>query len=108
MKKLLVAIVVIALGMMVGTTTVSAASGATKGQKIFKKKFRKYCKFSGVKFARNHTQDEWEEIWDEGMFQKEAKRICPKLKLNKIKNSWWESVYEFSYKYASDGVVPKC
>jgi len=108
MKKLLVAFFVITLAMMTVSTTASAGANAKKGQKIFKKKFRKYCKFSGVKFARNHTQDEWEEIWDDDRFSEEAKKICPKLKINKIKKSWWESVYEFSYKYARDGVVPKC
>ena len=106
MKKLLVAFFVITLTMVTFTTT--ATAGASKGQKIFKKKFRKYCRFSGVKFARHHSQDEWEEIWEEGKFKVETKKICPKLKLKKIKDTWWEDVYEFSYKYASDGVVPKC
>ncbi len=106
MKKLLVAFFVITLTMVTFTTT--ATAGASKGQKIFKKKFRKYCRFSGVKFARHHSQDEWEEIWEEGKFKVETKKICPKLKLKKIKDAWWEDVYEFSYKYASDGVVPKC
>ena len=106
MKKLLVAFFVVTLSMAVTSTV--ATAGASKGQKIFKKKFRKYCRFSGVKFARNHTQDGWEEIYDDGKFKDEAKRLCPKLKINKIKKSWWEDVYEFSYKYASDGVVPKC
>ena len=106
MKKILIAFFVIALSM--AATSTSATAGVEKGQKIFKKKFRKYCKFSGVKFARNHTQNEWEEIWDNDEFPDEAKRLCPKLNLNKIKESWWEDVYEFSYKYASDGVVPKC
>lgn len=108
MKKLLLISFVMTLLMMTVPMTVSAAPSVEKGQKIFKKKFRKYCKFSGVKFARHHTQDEWEEIWDEDRFTQEAKRLCPKLKLNKIKNTWWESVYEFSFKYASDGVIPKC
>jgi len=106
MRKMLVALFVMVLSLTIVTTTASA--GASKGQKIFKKKFRKYCRFSGVKFARNHTQDEWEEIWEEGKFQEESKRICPKLNVKKIKNTWWKNIYEFSYKYASDGVVPKC
>lgn len=106
MKKLLTACMIIALSMTTVSTTASA--GAKKGQKIFKKKFRKYCRFSGVKFARNHTQDEWEEIYDDDRFPEEAKKICPKLKINKIKDSWWDDVYEFSFKYASDGVIPKC
>ena len=106
MKKMMAIFALAALTMLFTPTTASA--GVEKGQKIFKKKFRKYCRFSGVKFARNHTQDEWEEIWDEGKFPEEAKKICPRLKINKIKESWWEDVYEFSYKYASDGVIPKC
>jgi len=89
-------------------TVAAAATGAKKGQKIFKKKFRKKCGFSGVRFARNHTQGEWEEIYDEGVFQKEAQKICPRLQLKKIKPSWWKHVYEFSYTYAKDGKVPKC
>ncbi len=106
MKKLMTVLTLVAFAMISTPTTASA--GVDRGQKIFKKKFRKYCRFSGVKFARNHTQDEWEEIYDDEKFQEETKKICPRLKLNKIKDSWWEDVYEFSYKYASDGVVPKC
>jgi len=56
-------IVTLALIVMVSMPTVAIA-GATKGQKIFKKKFRKKCRFSGVRFARNHTQAEWEEIYE--------------------------------------------
>lgn len=80
-----------------------------KGQKIFKKNLRKSCGFSGVKFSRNHTQEEWEEIFKEGHFQEETKRICPKLKIENIKESWWQHIYEFSYEYASDSSkLPSC
>lgn len=105
MRRKLTALVILVL---MGTVTTPIVADAKMGQKIFKKKFRKKCRFSGVKFARHHTQGEWEELWDNDKFQKEAKRICPKLDLKKIKPSWWEHVYDFSYKYASDGVVPKC
>jgi len=106
MKKLLT---VLALAFFVASAIpTTALAGAKKGQKIFKKKFRKKCGFSGVRFARNHTQSEWEELWDEGKFQEEAQRICPRLKVEKIKPKWWKHVYDFSYKYAKDGVVPKC
>jgi hypothetical protein len=106
MKRLMTVLTLVAFSMM--STPTMATANAKQGQKIFKKKFRKYCRFSGVKFARNHTQDEWEEIYDDGKFKAEAKKICPRLKVNRIKKSWWKKVYEFSYKYASDGVVPKC
>ena len=106
MKKIMV-ILFLAIVTMVATTTVASAD-VKQGQKIFKKKFRKKCKFSGVKFARNHTQGEWEELWDNGEFQDEAKKICPRLNLEDIKEEWWEHIYDFSYEYASDGVIPKC
>ena len=106
MKKVLVIALLAIFGSLSLTTTVSA--DAKDGQKIFKKKFRKGCKFSGVKFARHHTQGEWESIWDDGKFPEEAKKICPKLDIGKIKDEWWEDIYDFSYMYASDGVIPKC
>ena len=59
MKKLVTALTLVAFT-MVSTPTIATASVA-KGQKIYKKKMRKYCGFSGVRFAREHTQDEWEE-----------------------------------------------
>lgn len=106
MKKY-VAVFFLAMATMVATTS-SVSADSDMGQKIFKKKFRKQCKFSGVKFARNHTQGEWEDIWNNGEFPQEAKKICPKLDLDDIKEEWWEDVYDFSYEYASDGHIPKC
>ena len=107
MKKLVTALTLVAFA-MVSTPTVATASVA-KGQKIFKKKMRKYCGFSGVRFARMHTQDEWEELWDDGEFQDETKKLCPKLPLKKIKKSWWEHIYDFTYEYGAGGShVPKC
>jgi len=106
MKRMLT---ILALAFLVTAAMPTVASAnAKKGQKIFKKKFRKKCGFSGVRFARNHTQAEWEDIYEKGKFQKEAKKICPRLKVEKIKKKWWKDVYQFSYKYASDGMVPKC
>ena len=90
-------------------TSVPAQADVAKGQKLFKKKFRKSCRFSGVRFARNHTQLEWTEIYESGKFPEEAKKICPRLKLNKIKASWWPSVYDFTIEYAKDSShVPSC
>jgi len=83
-------------------------ANAALGQKIFKKKFRKKCGFSGVRFARNHTSSEWEEIYEKGKFKEEVKKICPRLKFKKIKPTWWEHVNDFAVKYAKDGMVPKC
>ena len=85
MKKIFM-IVTVASFAIVGTTIPSNADVVT-GQKLFKKKLRKACRFSGVRFARYHTQDQWEEIYNSGRFPAEAKKICPRLKLDKIKKS---------------------
>ena len=108
MKKLLTVLALSLFVMASMPTVVSAKSSAKKGQKIFKKKFRKKCGFSGVRFARNHTQAQWESIYEKGKFPREAKKICPRLNTKKIKSKWWKDVYKFTKKYASDGMVPKC
>lgn len=109
MKRILVSLMISSAMLFVSPTMIMADSPSVKkGQKLFKKKFRKTCKFSGVRFARHHTQAEWEMIYDDGEFPNEAKRICPKLQLNKIKKSWWKNIYDFSYLYAKDGKIPKC
>lgn len=101
--------VLLLVGVNTPVNAMSHSAKLKKGQKIFHKKFRKYCGFSGQKFARYHDIDEWEEIWDDGKFQEEAKKICPRLKLNKIKKSWWEPVYEFTHEYGQGGShVPHC
>jgi len=93
------------LGMAVLSTT--ATADVKKGQKIYLKKFKASCGFSGAKFAHKHTQDEWEAINEAGKFAEEAMTICPKLK--KVKDKYVPDVYDFSYEYAKDsGNVPSC
>ncbi len=107
MRKIFLIAVIVSFA-IVGTTTPSYADVVT-GQKLFKRKFRKACRFSGVRFARYHTQDEWEKIYDNGKFPDEAKKICPRLKVDKIKKSWWPHVYDFTYEYAIDSShIPNC
>ncbi|MEA3492189.1 MAG: hypothetical protein U9R27_09840 [Campylobacterota bacterium] len=107
MKKLLLIITIAAIS-IVGTTTVLNAD-ADKGQKLYKKKLRKSCGFSGVRLARSHSQDEWREIYDSGKFPDEIKKICPRVKLDQIKKDWWPDIYDFAYKYAADSShVPNC
>lgn len=107
MKKL--TIILLSVSFMMGIVLTTADANADKGQKLFKKKMRKACRFSGVKFARKHTQDEWEVIYQAGRFPQEAKKICPRLKLEKIKKSWWPHIYDFTYEYATGSShVPSC
>jgi len=92
------------LGLAVFSTTASA--DANKGKKIYMKKMKSACGFSGAKFATKHTQSEWEKIKGAGKFAAEAAKICPGLKL---KDKYVNDVYDFSYEFASDsGNVPSC
>ena len=96
------------LGLGAVTLTSSyVRGGARKGQKLFLKKFKKYCNFSGTRFSIIHTQNEWKMFWDKYQFIEELKRICPKLKLREIKRYYWKPVYLFAYWYAKDtGALP--
>jgi len=90
------------LGIAVLSTT--ATADVNKGKKIYMKKLKATCGFSGAKFAVNHTQDEWEDIKQAGKFGAELKSICPK---STLKSKYENDVYDFAYEYASDsGNVP--
>ncbi len=108
MRKRIVLVAMMTAFGMVGTT-ISANADAEMGQKIYKKKLRKACKVSGVRFAQNHTQDEWQEINSAGKLPEEVKKICPSLDLEQIKGEWWPSLYDFFYEYGEGSShVPKC
>ena len=92
------------LGMTLLSTT--ATADIKKGQKIFLKKLKASCGFSGAKFAHKHTQDEWEAINGAGQFAAEVKNICPKAT---IKSKYVPHVYDFVCEYAKDsGNIPSC
>jgi hypothetical protein len=86
-----------------------AFADAAKGKKIYQKKLKRGCGFTGAKFAAKHTQEEWKSIYDGGKFKSEIKAICPKVKANKLKDKWLKHLFDFCYEYASDsGNVPSC
>jgi len=92
------------LGFALFSTTASA--DVNKGKKIYMKKLKAACGFTGAKFAHKHTQDEWEAIKEAGKFGEEIKKICPK---SKLKPKYETDIYDFSYEFASDsGNVPSC
>ncbi len=107
MKKALALIFSAMLGLSFVTST--AMADVAKGQKLYQKKLKKPCGMTGAKFAAKHTQDEWEEIYEEGKFKEEINKICPKVKPEAIKDSWVKHLFDFAYEYASDsGNVPSC
>jgi hypothetical protein len=104
MTKITKLAVLALLGLAVLSTTASA--DAAKGKKLYQKKLKAACGFTGAKFAAKHTQDEWEAIKGAGKFSEEVIKICPKAKM---KDKYVPSIYDFAYEYASDsGNVPSC
>jgi len=96
------------LSALLGLTLLSATASADikKGQKIYLKKLKAKCGFTGAKFAHKHTQDEWEDIKEAGKFGAEITKICPKATL---KPKYENDLYDFAYEYAKDsGNVPSC
>ena len=88
------------------TSTVASADVA-KGQKLYSKKLKKACGFSGAKMAAKHSQDEWEAKKD-GLAA-EIKAICPSVKDKSLKGKFLPHYYDFFYEYANDsGNVPSC
>ena len=111
MKKKLSLLVAVILATSVFTTSVMA--DAKKGQKYYLKKL-KICKKDGLKngavFATKHSRKEWAGIKDAGTLQDEWKSICAHgvKKINKMKEKDINNLYDFVWKYASDGEVPSC
>ncbi len=92
------------LGLSILSTTAFADAG--KGQKLYMKKMKAKCGFSGAKFAGMHTQDDWQEIKDAGKFTNEISKICPGVKVG---DKYVPHIFDFAKEFASDsGNVPSC
>jgi len=93
--------------------TTSLSADAKRGQKFYLKKL-KVCKKDGIKnggiFAIKHSRHEWSAIKEQGDLQKEWIAICPhgEKKIKKMKPKDVKNLYDFVWKYASDGEVPSC
>ena len=76
-----------------------------KGQKIYTKQLKPRCNaMTGSDFAAQHSQDEWEEIYDAGKLSEEIKKICKGHTLNE---KLLPHIYDFAYEYANDsGKIP--
>ena len=104
MKNITKNIIKIVASVALLTTLVNADSA--KGQKVFKKKLKTSCEFTGAKFTSSHTQDEWEKIGIEGLAE-EVQKQCPNSK--PIKEKLLKDLYDFTIDFASDsGNVPAC
>ena len=105
LKKLSILLFSAVVGLSFVSTT--ATAGVAKGQKLFIKKMKKPCGFSGGEMAKKHTQAEWKAIQDAGKLNDELVKICPNAK--PLKKKYVSHVYDFLLNYASDsGNVPSC
>lgn len=105
----------IAMIFAITALTISMAhADVKKGQKIYLKTFKSKFHVSGAKFAAEHTQDEWEELFEDNgeEFIKVYSEKYPKAeKFLKNPKNWkkLEHVRDFVIEYASDsGNVPSC
>lgn len=109
MKK----IVKIALSAMVmlsmSAVTLNAGATADKGQKLYLKKLKSACGFSGAVMAAKHTGDEWSEIDEGGTLTEEIRGLCPKVKDSALKEKYLPFYIDFFKEYSSDsGNIPSC
>ncbi len=74
---------------------------ADKGKKIFIHTFKDVCEIKGQKFAEKHSQDEWEELAEEGKFEQRVFELCPKIELT-YQKEWSSDLYQFYYENAND------
>ncbi len=101
--------ITLAAAMLLSMSATVASADAAKGQKLFIKKLKPACGFTGAKMAQKHSQDEWEELNDEGQIADEIKKICPKTPSSALKDKFIPHYYDFFYEYANDsGNVPSC
>jgi hypothetical protein len=100
-------------GSVFTTSAMADGENAKKGQKFYLKKL-KVCKKDGLKngavFATKHDRKTWKALKESGKLQDEWKTICPhgEKKINKMKPKHVDNLYDFVWKYASDGEVPSC
>ena len=81
----------------------------TPGMKVFKKKMRKGCRSTAIKFSRAHTQHQWSIIKENGLLRREAKALCPHLDTSILSDKDWDKVFTFVSEHSKDNpVVVKC
>ena len=107
LKTLLTSIMLVAL-----TATVASAD-AKAGQKYYLKKL-KVCQKDGLKngavFATKQDRKTWSTLKESNALIGEFKTLCPSgaKKFDKMKEKDVTNLYDFVWKYASDGDVPSC
>ncbi len=98
---------VMAAMLLLGLSSVTASASVAKGQKLYQKKLKDACGFTGAVMAGKHSQAEWQEV--KGNLAEEIKKLCPNVKDSDLKDKYLEHYFDFFYEYANDsGNVPSC
>jgi len=83
-------------------------SSAAAGLIIYKTQIKPYCETTGDKFAKQYTQEDWEDIYHDEEFKIELLNACPKMK-ERYEDKWTPDLYQFAVEYASDSdAIPEC
>jgi hypothetical protein len=105
----------IAMSVIVGLALLATAASADadKGKRIYQKKLKSACGFSGGVFAAKHSQDEWTEAKEDGTLSEMMTEACPAGKdffeSEKFKKKFSSHLYDFVNDFASDsGNIPAC
>ena len=105
----------IALAAIIGLSLIgsTASADASKGKKIYVKKLKATCGFTGAVFAAKHTQDEWTEAKEDGKLGELMIEACPAGKdffeSSKFKKKFSSHLFDFVNDFASDsGNIPSC
>ena len=106
----------LALGALVISSlfATTAMADASRGKMVYMKKLKKMCKKDGLKngavFAIKHDRHGWEKVHESGVLVEEWVSICPSAekKIKKLRDKDVKNLYDFVWKYASDGEVPVC
>jgi len=77
----------------------------TPAMKIFKKKMRKGCRSTAIKFSRSHTRHQWQIIQKNDLLRREAKVLCPHLDTSLLSNKDWNKIYSFVIENAKDNPI---
>ncbi len=108
MKPFIIAMTILVLG------AATLYADAAKGQKVYLKKFKSHFDMNGAKFAALHSQEEWEELFEdnaEGFIQEFSERFpqtAPYLSNPKTLKKIM-LIQDFVIEYANDsGNVPSC
>ncbi len=103
----------IALITVIALSVSALQADVAKGQKLYLKKLKSKCGMNGAKMAATHTQDEWQELKENGTLGDDLIKQCPKaekiIRTKKFEQSVIPDLYDFFYEYANDsGNVPSC